>query len=137
MLLVDTGVLLAAADQNDPDHHDCARLVTDEAGPLITTPLVLTEAGYLIERQLGPAAEAGFYQSLAAGDLTVESMRAEDWRRIAELIERYADLPLGGTDASLVVLAERHSLRRIATLDRRHFSVVRTASGSAFELLPS
>lgn len=76
MLLVDTGVLLAAADQNDPDHHDCARLVTDEAGPLITTPLVVTEAGYLIERQLGPAAEAGFYQSLAAGDLTVESMRA-------------------------------------------------------------
>jgi uncharacterized protein len=136
VLLVDTGVLLAAADRNDPDHVDCARLVTDEPGPLLTTPLVVAEAGYLIDRQLGPAAEAGFYRSLAAGDLVVEAMGAEDWQRIAELIDRYADLPLGGTDASLVVLAERHSLRRIATLDRRHFSVVRPADGSPFELLP-
>ena len=47
-----------------------------------------------------------------------------------------ADLPLGGADASLVVLAERRSVRRIATLDQRHFSVVRPADGSAFELLP-
>lgn len=136
MLVVDTGVLLAAADRSDPDHEACARLVTDERGPLLTTPLVIAEAGYLIERQLGPAAEAGFYRSLAAGDLEVEAMRPEDWRRIAELVDRYADLPLGGTDASLVVLAERHAVRRIATLDRRHFSVVRPAAGSAFVLLP-
>jgi predicted nucleic acid-binding protein len=136
VLLVDTGVLLAAADRNDPDHDACARTVTDEPGPLVTTPLVVAETGYLIDRQLGPAAEAGFYRSLASGDLMVEAMRAEDWQRIAELVERYADLPLGGTDASLVVLAERHSLRRIATLDRRHFSVVRPADGAPFELLP-
>lgn len=103
---------------------------------MVTTPLVIAEAGYLIERQLGPVAEAGFYRSLAAGDLVIDSMRAEDWQRIAELIDRYADLPLGGTDASLVALAERHSVRRIATLDRRHFSVVRPADGTPFELLP-
>jgi predicted nucleic acid-binding protein len=137
VLLVDTGVLLAAADQNDPDHLPCARLVIDEPGPLLTTPMVVAEAGYLIDRQLGGVAEAGFYRSVAAGDLVVEALRAEDWQRIAELVERYADLRLGGTDASLVVLAERHSLRRIATLDRRHFSVVRPLDGLAFELLPS
>lgn len=136
MLIIDTGVLLAAADRSDPDHEVCARLVTDERRPLITTPLVIAEAGYLIERQLGPMAEAGFYRSLVSGDLVVEAMRVGDWERIAGLIDRYADLPLGGTDASLVVLAERHSLRRIATLDRRHFSVVRLADGSPFELLP-
>lgn len=136
MLVVDTGVLLAAADATDPDHDACARLVTDEPGPLLTTPLVVAETGYLIERQLGPAAEAGFYRSLAAGDLTVEPLRAEDWQRMADLVDRYADLPLGGTDASLVVLAERHEVTRIATLDRRHFSVVRRTDGTPFQLLP-
>jgi predicted nucleic acid-binding protein len=136
VLVVDTGVLLAAADSNDPDHGACARLVTEEAAPLLTTPLVIAETGYLIERQLGPAAEAEFYRSVAGGDVVVETMRPVDWQRIAELVERYADLPLGGTDASLVTLAERHALRRIATLDRRHFSVVRPADGAAFELLP-
>ena len=82
------------------------RIVTDETGPLLTTPLVVAEAGYLIDRQLGPAAEAGFYRSLASGDLVAETIRIEDWHRIAELVDRYADLPLGGTDASLVVFAE-------------------------------
>ncbi len=136
MLLVDTGVLLAAADLSDPDHEACARLVTDEPGPLLTTRWVIAEAGHLIDRQPGPVAEAGFHRSLASGELVVEGMRAEDWQRIADLVERYANLPLGDTDASLGVLAERHSLRRIATLDRRHFSVVRPADGSPFELLP-
>jgi predicted nucleic acid-binding protein len=129
-------VLLAAADRNDPHHEACARLVTEEPAPLVTTAMVIAEAGYLIERQLGPMAEAAFYRSLAAGDVDVDVVRPEDWRRVAELVDRYADLPLGGTDARLVALAERRSLQRIATLDRRHFSVVRPASGVAFELLP-
>ena len=107
MLVVDTGVLLAAADDADSDHRVCVDLVETTAEVLVTSPLVVAETGYLIERQLGPEAEAGFYRSIAAGDLLVEVLTATDYRRIAELIERYADLGLGGTDASLVVIAER------------------------------
>ena len=44
MLIVDTGVLLAAADDADPDHQACARLLADADGPLITTPLLRTWA---------------------------------------------------------------------------------------------
>lgn len=54
-------------------------------GPLITTPLVVAEAGWLIERQLGSGAEASFYRSVAGGDLTVESLKSVDWLRLAEL----------------------------------------------------
>lgn len=43
---------------------------------------------------------------------------------------------LGTTDASIVALAERLQLGEIATLDRRHFSVVRPAHIDAFTLLP-
>lgn len=136
MLIVDTGVLLAAADDSDPDHEVCVRLLETEGGPLITTALVVAEAGYLIDRQLGPSAEAAFYRSVAAGDLSVEPLGSDDWRRIAEFIDRYADLPLGGTDASLVVVAGRRGVNRIATLDRRHFSVVRPTQGEDFELVP-
>ena len=45
-------------------------------------------------------------------------------------------MPLGGTDASVVALAERHGAIRVATLDRRHFTVVRPRHAQAFELLP-
>lgn len=100
MLVVDTGVLLAAADNADPEHAACVRLL-EAAGPLVTTPLVIAETAYLIGRQLGAAAEARFFHSVADGELHVEILTPADARRIADLIERYADLRLSGTDASL------------------------------------
>lgn len=90
----------------------------------------------MIDRQLGPAAEANFYRSIAAGDLRVEDLTVADWERIAELVERYADLGLGGVDASVVTVAERLDVHEIATLDRRDFSVVRPRHVEAFGLLP-
>lgn len=59
-----------------------------------------------------------------------------DARRIADLIETYSDLGLSGTDASLIVLTERLNTTVIATLDRRHFGVVRPHHITAFELIP-
>ena len=73
---------------------------------------------------------------IAAGDLRVEALITEDWTRVGELVERYADLGLGGVDASVVALAERLGVHAIATLDRRHFTVVQPAHCDAFELLP-
>ena len=135
MLVVDTSVLLAAADNADPDHQACTEAIQN-AGPLVTTALVVAETAYLIGRQLGAAAEAGFFRAVADGELQIETITPADARRIAELIETYADLGLGGTDASLIVIAERLKLSTIATLDRRHFSVVRPAHTAAFELIP-
>lgn len=59
-----------------------------------------------------------------------------DVARMADLVERYADLRLGWTDASLVAIAERLRIERIATFDRRHFTVVRPTHVTAFTLLP-
>ncbi len=105
-------------------------------GPLITTPLVVAEAGWLIERQLGPGAEASFYRSIAGGDLTVENLMPVDWLRVAELVDTYGDLDLGGVDASLVAVAERLDVTEIGTLDLRDFTVVRPRHVDAFTLLP-
>jgi uncharacterized protein len=135
LLVVDTSVLLAAADNADPDHASCTRAIQGPSS-LVTTALVIAEAAYLIGRQLGAAAEAAFFRAVAAGEIQVEPITPSDARRIAELIDGYADLGLGGTDASLIAVAERLKLTTIATLDRRHFSVVRPAHTSAFELVP-
>jgi hypothetical protein len=134
VLIVDTSVLLAAADNADPDHASCTKAI-EGASPLVTTALVIAETAYLIRRQLGTAAEAAFFRAVAAGELQVEPITPADARRVADLIETYADLGLGGTDASLIVVAERLEATTIATLDRRHF-VVRPAHTDAFELVP-
>lgn len=55
---------------------------------------------------------------------------------MAELIETYADLRLGTVDASVIATAERLGAATIATLDRRHFSVVRPNHVRSFGLVP-
>jgi predicted nucleic acid-binding protein len=65
-----------------------------------------------------------------------EHVSAGDWLRIAELVATYRDLPLGTVDASVVAAAERRGTHTIATIDRRHFSVVRPAHTPAFDLVP-
>jgi len=98
--------------------------------------MVVAETGYLIARQLGAKAEAWFFRLVADGEISMEILSSDDLDRIADLVETYADLPLGGTDASVIAVAERHRETTLATLDHRHFSVVRPAHTDGFELLP-
>ena len=100
------------------------------------TGLVLAETCYLVERYGGPQAEARLLRSLGSRHYQIEPLRHEDVARMAELVEQYAGFPLGATDASVIAVAERLGLERIATLDRRHFTVVRPAHVEAFELVP-
>jgi hypothetical protein len=136
VLVVDTSALVAAADSHDPDHAACLTLLEDDDGPLVTTPMVIAEAAYMLHRQLGPDAEAALYTSILDGTLFVEPLTTGDWERIRDLVVTYADLGLGGTDASLVAITERLVVTRIATLDHRHFRVVGPHHVDAFELLP-
>lgn len=99
--------------------------------------LVVTEVAYLLATRLGADAEIRFLGDFAAGNLIAEPVAAEDWLRIAELVSRYRDLPLGSVDASVIAAAERRGEQEIATLDWRHFSVVRPAHTYAFVLLPT
>jgi uncharacterized protein len=52
------------------------------------------------------------------------------------VIQKYRGVPLGLVDASLVALAERYQIRRILTLDRRHFSLIQPQTFDYLELLP-
>jgi predicted nucleic acid-binding protein len=85
---------------------------------------------------LGTDAEMALYSTIADGLLEIEQLTEQDWRRIHQLVDRYRDLPLGGTDASLVTIAERLKVTRVATLDRRHFGTVRPEHAVAFEIYP-
>ena len=97
--------------------------------------LVITEVAYLLGTRLGVDPEVRFLGDLAAGNLIVEPVAASDWLRIAELVAQYNDLPLGTVDATVIAAAERLGTSDIATLDRRHFTVVQTNIG-ALNLLP-
>ncbi|WP_308283259.1 type II toxin-antitoxin system VapC family toxin [Pseudonocardia nigra] len=138
-MVCDTGPLVAAALTRDPDHHACVELLTGmhlARREIVLPAPVVAEVGYLLNRKAGASAESAFLRSLAAGDFRVVELTTDDYVYMAALVDTYADLLLGTTDAAVVALAERLDVDEVATLDRRHFTVVRTRRGTAFTLLP-
>jgi hypothetical protein len=111
-------------------------LLETHPGPLIVPHLVVTEVVYLLATRTNTAAEIRFLGDLASGAFVNEPVHPADWLRVAELVGRYRDLPLGTVDASVIATAERLDITEVATLDRRHFSVVRPRHVEALRLLP-
>lgn len=136
MLVVDAGPLVAAAATRDRHHEACLEMLSQATGPIVVPVLVVTEAAYLLEDRIDPAAERAFAGAIRRGELTVEPVEPSDWARIEDLLEQYADLGLGIVDASVVAACERLDQRTLATLDRRHFGAVRPRHCASFELLP-
>lgn len=139
MIVCDTGPLVAAADRDDADNRACTDLLAGMhlARRTILVPApVIADVGYLLARAGGPAVESTFLRSVAQQTITVVDLELADYGRMAELVDTYADFPLGRTDAAVIAVAERLRLTEIATLDHRHFRVVRPQHIQAFTLLP-
>jgi uncharacterized protein len=134
LAVVDAGPLYATADVDDQDHLASRAALARADLRLVVPALVVAEATYFVGRRLGAIAEGKFLGGIA--ELDVEGPSREDFTRIAELVEQYADFPLGGTDASVVALAERLDASIIMTLDRRHFAAIAPRHREAFELMP-
>jgi predicted nucleic acid-binding protein len=136
-VIVDTSALLAFFDGSDPNHDAVADAIVGHRGALIIPPLVLAELDYLVLRCHGSSAELAVLRALADGAWQFPAFGPDLLRRAAWVVERFGEHAIGLTDASLIVLAETHKTRRIATLDRRHFTILRFADGSAPEIHPS
>ena len=133
-LIVDTGPLVALLDATDPDHERCTDLLQSSAEPRVVPVCVLVEAEYLLRPwpQAFPALLADF----EAGGLELLDLPARWLLRAGELVDRYRDLPLGLVDATVIAATEMLRETKVATLDHRHFTVVRPAHTPALTLLP-
>ena len=136
MIVVDSGVLIAAADVDDDHHVSCARLIAERGSEFLVPATVVVEVCWMLGRHVSVILEADLLDAIAEGELQLEVLERIDYARTSELVTTYADLPLGMVDASVVAIAERLDVREIATIDRRHFSVVRPRHVDAFTLLP-
>lgn len=139
MIVCDTGPLVAAAISDDAHHSACVDLFTTlrlaRRRILVPAPVV-AEVGYLLGRDGGPRIESQFLKTLADNTFHPVDITDEDYRRAAELVLIYEDLPLGTTDATVLAVCERLGVAELATLDRRHFTVVRPRHVQALTLLP-
>jgi predicted nucleic acid-binding protein len=135
-LVLDTGPLLAALDAADPDHDRCATLLNETSEDLVVPILVLAELDYWCHQRLGVDAWITFLDDLLAGAYRLEVTTIADLGRCRELQAQYEDQPLGVVDASVLALLERLGEDKLATLDHRHFAVLRPAHVKSLRLLP-
>ena len=131
--LCDTGPLVAMADRFDALHGKCLEAFRQFSGNLVTTWPVLTEAFCFLDE---PYSREFLWEFILRPGVEVADIPSDDLIRIRTLMTQYATLPMDFADASLVVAAERLNLRRVFTLDRRHFLLYRPRNVAAFEVFP-
>lgn len=135
-LILDTGPLYASLDRSDADHAACRQLIEAADEPLVIPAPVLVEVDYWIHARLHAGVLDALLDDIVAGAYRVEELRHEDYRRIRELCDRYADSDVGFVDAAVLAVVERLNEPRLATLDHRHFRALRPRHVEALRLVP-
>jgi uncharacterized protein len=132
-ILADTSGIIALLDRSDRHHATVVKIVQSEVFSIPST--VLPEVNYLATKYLGAKAATAFLEDLTLGAFKYIAVELTDLQQAFQVMQRYECVPLGVV-ASLVALAERYKIQRILTLDRRHFSLIKTQNIDYLELLP-
>ena len=135
MIIADTVFFVALGNRRDSYPLQARQVVQATNEPLITTQPVITETCYLLTRSGGIDLQLLFLEEVADGIVDIFQLEAQHFRRIAQLVAQYRDLPMDFADASLVLLAERLGDGRILTVDQRDFSIYRWNQFNPFENL--
>lgn len=98
---------------------------------------VLVELEYLLRRTDQTDTFVRFLDDCRRGAFMVEALQSLDYARVGTLLTTYADLRVGFVDAAVLAVTERLREPKLATLDHRHFSVMRPRHVDALQLLPA
>lgn len=136
-LILDTGPLYASLDRSDADHAACRALIEATAEVLVVPAPVLVEVDYWVHQRLHPGALVALLDDIEQGAYVIEDVEAGDYGRVRQLCDRYADADIGFVDAAVLAIVERLGEPKLATLDHRHFGLLRPRHCDALTLLPA
>jgi uncharacterized protein len=132
-LLIDTGIIVAAADSGESNHEGAAKILAMPHEKLVTDA-ILSESHHLIAARVGWDIAAAFLGSVDR-DLLVQPSTPQDRERARNLCQGYLDARLDFTDALTIAIAERLNITTLATIDERHFRLV-TPNHGPMTLIP-
>jgi uncharacterized protein len=136
-LVLDTGVIYAALDENDRDHPACVDLIAGSDEQLVVPEPVLVELDYWLRKYATVDVWLAFAEDIRSGVYALWPADATLVVAAAKLQSRFEDQGLGFVDAAVFCTCEALGERKVATLDRRHFGVLLSTDGKALELLPA
>jgi len=135
-ILLDPSAVVAAADAADLNHRAAVAWFERVDEPLLLGALGLAELDLLLQRELGVDATHAVLDSVIAGSIRIVPPTPEDLARAADLMAEAAEHRPRLADALLVATAERLSIRRVASFDRRPLAVFRPRHSRALDFEP-
>jgi predicted nucleic acid-binding protein len=120
VIQINSGILLSHDQQQELLCQAVLAFFDQNAAQLITSPICIAEVLWLLGNPSDPrvlAAQNHLLGAVSRGGIEVSNLLPEDYSRIAELNQRYADLPGDFADLTLVTLSERLDVAEILSLD--------------------
>src|SRR5207253_1680499 len=136
-LWIPAAFLLASLNSSEAEHQATINVLESIREPIVSarcrqSPRLPTCWRATSETMPPPTS----FQAFADTELILEAPLAEDYLRSAEILRQYADANLDFVDALIAATAERLNIKRLLTLDRRDFQLIRPRHCDGFELLP-
>jgi predicted nucleic acid-binding protein len=133
----DSGAIYGLYNRRDRHHHALRDAIAREPGAILIPTAILSEVDYLVGAKLGVSAELDFLDDILGSAFALEPFTVADLRRSRELIDQYTTLDIGLAEAAVIATAGRLGIRRVLTVDERHFRVVRASDGKPLTPLPA
>jgi len=115
MILIDTGPIVALLNRNDRFH----RWTTDQMAilnpPLYSCESVVSEACFRLQQ--AHLKVSGIFELIDRKVLMISFELRDEYSKVADLMQKYSNLPMDLADACLVAMADKLPDARVLTLD--------------------
>jgi len=135
-VIADSNILYALYNTRDASHRDAISFVSQNNETLLVPDVALPEVCYLLTRDIGYFGLQKFLRYFTRLNAQLVPIELDDLRRVREITIKYADAEFDIVDCCIMAIAERLNIPRIATSDRRDFSMFRPSHCEYLELLP-
>ncbi len=134
--IADSNLVYALYNANDIHHQDGMSLLSQNTEVMLVPDVVLPEVGYLIARDIGYSGIQTFLEYFMQLDFRLEAVGMEDLASVRDIVSTYSDARFDFVDCCIMAITERMNVTRIATFDRRDFSIFQPRHCDFLELLP-
>ena len=135
-VIADSNILYALYNARDDYHREAIAFVSQNNETLLVPNVTLPEVCFLLTRDIGYFGLQRFLGYFTRLNAQLVSIELDDLNRVREIAIAYADAEFDIVDCCTMAIAERLNVTRIATFDRRDFSVFRPRHCEYLELLP-
>ncbi len=136
-VITDTSYLFAIYNSKDINHQIAADFAFQTITDVMLVPdVVLPELAYIFVRDMGYAGLQSLLDNFRISEVELVPLEKGDLGRMRQITKTYASAEFDIVDCCIMALAERLQITRIATFDRRDFSIFRPRHCDFLELLP-